>query len=327
VHKHWGASTFTHHPQHVHTHTTPSASRTHTEQVVNDVAEVNIDAKLLAHRQMAEEDEAYQDTVELENGCACCTLGPDLMDSILKLVRLSLRRDITYDRIVIEMSGVAEPRNLRDQFQDSKDAHQVFKYVDLETMLTVVDSAHFLELYASKQDIKDIPNLVLTPKDIQGGEAHIDSERRVVDLLVEMVECADYVVLNKTDRVPEANKNQLLMDIIKSLNPSAASVSCTWGKVPLDVVLGAPKGVGVCKVHDHMKEDIKRAVLSSQQQHVRSKRCIAVEEEEDISGTVFGSITFPQSASATNLSAGQKGGFAGPREMMPGMKRPKLSAR
>jgi len=108
VHKHWGASTFTQHPQPLtHTHTTPSASLTHTEQVVNDVAEVNIDAKLLAKRQMAEEDEAYQDTVELENGCACCTAGPDLMDSILKLVRLSLRRDITYDRIVIEMSGVA----------------------------------------------------------------------------------------------------------------------------------------------------------------------------------------------------------------------------
>jgi G3E family GTPase len=108
----------------------------------------------------------------------------------------------------------------------------------------VVDAAHFLELYASKQDIKDIPDLVLTPKEIQGGEAHIDSthsqtyslwslrilcrlstlifenifrllfffifffffcegERRVVDLLVEMIECADYVVLNKTDRVPE----------------------------------------------------------------------------------------------------------------------------
>jgi hypothetical protein len=42
-----------------------------------------------------------------------------------------------------------------------------------------------------------------------------------------------------------------------------------------------------------MKEDIKRAVLSSQQ-HVRSKRSIAVEMEEDTSGTVFGSVTFPQ---------------------------------
>ena len=130
----------------------PHRVHTRAEQVVNDVAEVNIDAKLLARRQMADEDEAYEDTVvrgvaaragvrvcgrahekttrvcvwvcagwkgkirterttlsmrvsltmfvahhpclsvqELENGCACCTAGPDLMDSILKLVRLSLR--------------------------------------------------------------------------------------------------------------------------------------------------------------------------------------------------------------------------------------------
>jgi len=57
--------------------------------------------------------------------CSCCTAGPDLMDSILKLIRLSIRRDIVYDRIVVEMSGVSEPRNLRDDFQDSKDTHQV----------------------------------------------------------------------------------------------------------------------------------------------------------------------------------------------------------
>jgi hypothetical protein len=64
--------------------------------VVNDMAEVNIDAKLLARRQIASEDSSYEDTVELENGCACCTAGPDLMDSVLKLIRLSIRRDMAY---------------------------------------------------------------------------------------------------------------------------------------------------------------------------------------------------------------------------------------
>ena len=102
-----GVPAHSHNTLNLYTHTQHPLLLANTEQVVNDVAEVNIDAKLLAQRQMAEEDEAYQDTVELENGCACCTAGPDLMDSILKLVRLSLRRDIAYNRIVIEMSGVA----------------------------------------------------------------------------------------------------------------------------------------------------------------------------------------------------------------------------
>jgi hypothetical protein len=50
----------------------------------------------------------------------------------------------------------------------------VFKYVELETMLTVVDSSHFLELYASKSDIKDLPHLIMDGKAASVEGAHID---------------------------------------------------------------------------------------------------------------------------------------------------------
>lgn len=62
--------------------------------IVNDVAEVNIDAKLIRQKKADDNDVGLDltDTVELENGCACCTAGGDLMDSILKLIRLSIRR-------------------------------------------------------------------------------------------------------------------------------------------------------------------------------------------------------------------------------------------
>eukprot|EP00960_Hanusia_phi_P057079 763451-Hanusia_phi.AAC.3 len=100
------------------------------------------------------------------------------------------------------MSGVSEPKNLREEFIEAQDAHQVFKYVELQTMLTVVDASHFLELYISKevlqllcakfgllipslQDIQQRPELVM--KGTPNEEQHIDSTRRIVDLLVEMV--------------------------------------------------------------------------------------------------------------------------------------------
>jgi len=51
----------------------PHRVHTRAEQVVNDVAEVNIDAKLLARRQMADEDEAYEDTV-VRGVCACVSV-------------------------------------------------------------------------------------------------------------------------------------------------------------------------------------------------------------------------------------------------------------
>jgi len=288
------------------------------------VAEVNIDAKLLARRQMADEDEAYEDTVELENGCACCTAGPDLMDSILKLVRLSIRRDIVYDRIVVEMSGVSEPRNLRDDFQDSRETHQVFKYVDLETMLTVVDSSHFLELYTCKDDIKQVPDLVMTEKEKQSTDAHIDSERRVVDLLVEMIECADYVILNKTDRVSEEHQTQL-GGIAQSLNPSATTVACAWGKVPLHVVLGAPQGVGVCKVVDHTKEDIKRAVTTFRSNQ-GTKRLPADSMQDDPSASPFGHVSFGQVGNQQKTAAAGAKDMPGPRGL-PEAKKQRVSAR
>jgi G3E family GTPase len=78
---------------------------------------------------MAQQDQGIDmtDTVELENGCACCTAGGDLMDSILKLIRLSIRRGIKYDRIIVEMSGVSEPKNLRAEFIDCEETHQVWR--------------------------------------------------------------------------------------------------------------------------------------------------------------------------------------------------------
>ena len=38
---------------------------------------------------------------------------------------------------------------------------------------------------------------------------HESSKRRIVDLLIEMLEVADYVVLNKSDRLSEERRKQL----------------------------------------------------------------------------------------------------------------------
>ena len=83
-------------------------------------------------------------------------------------------------------------------------------------MITVVDSSHFLELDASKDHIKTNPDLVFTEtlkeesrKSHASTEVHIHTDRRVVDLLVEMLECADCVILNKSDRISPARLQQL----------------------------------------------------------------------------------------------------------------------
>ena len=65
--------------------------------VVNDIGEVNLDAELIAERD--------GDTVELTNGCICCTIGESLAVTLRDLVLV----DRPPDRLVIEASGVAEP--------------------------------------------------------------------------------------------------------------------------------------------------------------------------------------------------------------------------
>lgn len=86
--------------------------------IVNDVAAVNIDAKLLANPGNDGEAPSSADrvdagtaietdfggTVELQNGCACCSLADELLTSVETLMD---GRD--FDAVVVELSGVADP--------------------------------------------------------------------------------------------------------------------------------------------------------------------------------------------------------------------------
>jgi G3E family GTPase len=89
--------------------------------------------------------------------------------------------------------------------------------------ITVVDSDTFIQEYACRNPVATRPDL--------GGD---DSGwRPVVDLLVEQIEMADYVILNKIDllgkeKVPE------LSEIVKSINPLCEVIPCVHGEVRLD---------------------------------------------------------------------------------------------
>lgn len=85
--------------------------------IVNDVAAVNIDAKLIANpgndgeAPSADQVDAgtaietdFGGTVELQNGCACCSLADELLTSVETLMD---GRD--FDAVVVELSGVADP--------------------------------------------------------------------------------------------------------------------------------------------------------------------------------------------------------------------------
>lgn len=65
--------------------------------IVNDFGEVNIDASIISAR--------HGDTLELSNGCVCCSVGNSLADTLFDI----LDRPVPPTTIVIEASGVADP--------------------------------------------------------------------------------------------------------------------------------------------------------------------------------------------------------------------------
>lgn len=211
--------------------------------IVNDVASVNIDAKLIRNdtRQKNGSETSTKastadltDTIELANGCACCSIADELFDSFENLLKVAEKRGIKYDRIVLENSGVAEPQNIRDQFNEAiMMGHPLTEKIHLDTLITVVDSATFIHDYSSRAPLAARPDLG------DGGGL-----RPVVDLLVEQIECADFVILNKIDLLDDSTVGSLEA-IIESLNPLATVMRCSHGSVPVSELLGssAPRGI------------------------------------------------------------------------------------
>ena len=95
--------------------------------IVNDVGEINIDAALLRG------DDVDGDMVELTNGCVCCSIGEDFE---LTLIELTLR-DPAPDRIVVEASGIADPRQIA--------AFAQHRRVVLDAIITLAEAAGFTE--------------------------------------------------------------------------------------------------------------------------------------------------------------------------------------
>jgi G3E family GTPase len=87
--------------------------------IVNDVASVNIDAKLVSNTDSWNESKNKGGVIELQNGCACCSLAYELMESVMQLTSGDgadgSRREL--DAIVVELSGVSDPVAVRDNWE------------------------------------------------------------------------------------------------------------------------------------------------------------------------------------------------------------------
>ncbi|KMY50928.1 cobalamin biosynthesis protein CobW [Peribacillus loiseleuriae] len=187
--------------------------------IVNDMSEVNIDAALVKQGGFQKTDEKL---VEMQNGCICCTLREDLLIEVEKLAKLG---DIDY--IVIESSGISEPIPVAQTFTyvDESLGIDLSKYCKLDTMVTVLDANRFWHDYASGESLLDRKQAV-----------DETDTREVADLLMDQIEFANVIVLNKVDVVAHSNIQELKA-VLQKFNPEARIIESEYSKVPLDQLL------------------------------------------------------------------------------------------
>jgi len=188
--------------------------------IVNDMSEVNIDADLVRDggANLSRTDEAL---VEMSNGCICCTLRDDLLDEVNRLAG-----EKRFDYLLIESTGISEPLPVASTFEfRDENGHSLSDVARLDTMVTVVDAASLLRDYASEDFLAD-----------RGQSLGDDDNRPLVGLLVEQIEFADVIILNKVDIASPASL-EAARTIIRSLNADARIIETTEGRVPLDAIL------------------------------------------------------------------------------------------
>ncbi|UOK59958.1 GTP-binding protein [Bacillus sp. CMF21] len=187
--------------------------------IVNDMSEINIDASLIKQNPISRTEEKL---VEMQNGCICCTLREDLMVEVERLVK---NGDIDY--IVIESSGISEPVPVAQTFTyiDEEVGIDLSQTCRLDTMVTVVDGNRFWFDFSSGENLLDRKH----------GTDENDT-REVIDLLIDQIEFANVLLLNKTDLLNEEDIDELY-GVLRKLNPDAKILKTAFSNVPLSEIL------------------------------------------------------------------------------------------
>ena len=188
--------------------------------IVNDMSQINIDADIVrGEGVLSRTDERL---VEMTNGCICCTLREDLLIEVRRLAD-----EGRFDHLLVESTGISEPMPVAETFTFTDELGATLSSVArLDTLVTVVDALNFWQDYGTYDGLAD-------------REIGIDEQdnRNIVDLLIDQIEFANVIVLNKSDLVG-SDQLEALERFVRQLNATAKIVKCQFGRVPLSEMLG-----------------------------------------------------------------------------------------
>jgi G3E family GTPase len=168
-----------------------------TAVVINEFGEVSLDHLLV--------DYVGDNMVLLQSGCLCCTMRGDLVDVLEKLLRDHDNGRVTFKRVLLETTGLADPAPV------------------LHTMM-----AHPYLLLRYRL------NGVVTVVDAVNGEATLDAHEEAV----KQAAVADRIVLSKTD-IASAAQREGILSRVRTLNPAAPVLDAAKGEATAERLLNA----------------------------------------------------------------------------------------
>lgn len=125
--------------------------------VVNDVGDINIDARLIARHD--------GETVELTDGCICCSIG----DSLAVTLRDIVMQARPPDGIVIEASGIADPDKVA-AYGDRRRVHGDLIAVTIDAAAVCAQAAHPTYGRLVHRQVESADVLLLTKTDLTSGD-------------------------------------------------------------------------------------------------------------------------------------------------------------
>jgi len=188
--------------------------------IVNEFGDVGIDGDIL--RSCGLGSCSDEDIIELANGCICCTVADDFIPTMSKL----LGRAEPPDHIVIETSGLALPQPLVRAFNWP----EISTRVSVDGVITVVDA----QALANGRFAEDEQALAAQ----RSADPNLDHENPIEELFEDQLNCADMVLLNKTDLLDASCLKRVATELSAKLRPGARLVPTEHGRIDVRALLG-----------------------------------------------------------------------------------------
>jgi G3E family GTPase len=187
-------------------------------------------------------------------GCICCTLRPDFVAQLADLAASKPKFDV----LIVEASGISEPQQVAEAFdlptegahspddqhvhhgKEEEDAEALAKAAALASAAAKLRRHAYLDCTVTVIDAWQFPGDALRSRDRladRGQTAGEEDDRTVSDLLLQQVEFANILIVNKLDLLQDAISVNKLIALLKALNPLAKILPAVHSAVsPTDLL-------------------------------------------------------------------------------------------